>query len=157
MLGAAIRQVTNPTGLTAGYKVNVVPSEASALLDGRFLPGTETDFFATLTELLGPDIAVEDISRQSAWEEPFDSALVDAISTSIVAEDPEALVAPYLMSAGTDAKHFRQLGIATYGFAPLRLPEDLDFTALFHGVDERVPLDGLAFGTRVFDRFLDLA
>jgi acetylornithine deacetylase/succinyl-diaminopimelate desuccinylase-like protein len=157
MLGAAIRQVSNPTGLQAGYKVNVVPSEATALLDGRFLPGTESDFFATLTELLGPGIETEEISRQAAWEEPFETPLVDAITSAIVAEDPGALVAPYLMSAGTDAKHFRKLGISTYGFAPLRLPEDLDFTALFHGVDERVPVDALEFGTRVFDRFLDLA
>src|SRR5581483_6185217 len=157
MLGAAIRQVSNPTGLTGGYKVNVVPSEASALLDGRFLPGTESDFFATLAELVGPGIEIEEISRQAAWEEPFETPLVDAITAAIVAEDPDALVAPYLMSAGTDAKHFRKLGISTYGFAPLRLPDDLDFTALFHGVDERVPVDALQFGTRVFDRFLDLA
>lgn len=157
MLGAAIRQVSNPPGLQAGYKVNVVPSEATALLDGRFLPGTESEFFATLAELVGPGVEIEEISRQSAWEEPFETPLVDAITAAILSEDRDALVAPYLMSAGTDAKHFRKLGISTYGFAPLRLPDDLDFTALFHGVDERVPLDALEFGTRVFDRFLDLA
>ena len=70
-------------------------------------------------------------------------------------EHPDAVVAPYLMSGGTDAKHFTKLGMASYGFAPLRLPADLDFTALFHGVDERVPVDALEFGARVFDRFLD--
>ncbi len=61
------------------------------------------------------------------------------------------------MSGGTDAKHFNKLGMRSYGFAPLRLPADLDFTALFHGVDERVPVDALEFGARVFDRFLDEA
>ncbi len=66
-------------------------------------------------------------------------------------------MAPYLMSAGTDAKHFRELGMESYGFAPLRLPDDLDFTALFHGVDERVPVDALEFGARVLDTFFDLA
>ena len=71
--------------------------------------------------------------------------------------DPGAPVLPYLMSGGTDAKHFRKLGMRSYGFAPLRLPADLDFTALFHGVDERVPVDALEFGARVFDRFLDRA
>jgi acetylornithine deacetylase/succinyl-diaminopimelate desuccinylase-like protein len=89
------------------------------------------------------------------WETPYDGALVAAMERSLIAEDPDALVAPYLMSAGTDAKHFKRLGMRTYGFAPLRLPEELDFTALFHGVDERVPVDALQFGARVMDRFLD--
>ena len=71
------------------------------------------------------------------------------MSRSILAEDPDAIVAPYLMSGGTDAKHFNRLGLRSYGFAPLRLPDDLDFTALFHGVDERVPVDALEFGARV--------
>ncbi len=86
---------------------------------------------------------------------PYDGDLVAAMGRSILAEDEDALVAPYLMSGGTDAKHFIKLGMRSYGFAPLRLPEDLDFTALFHGIDERVPVDALEFGARVFDRFLD--
>ena len=83
--------------------------------------------------------------------------MVRAMTSSLLAEDPDALVAPYLMPGGTDGKHWAKLGIRCYGFAPLRLPADLDFTALFHGVDERVPVDALEFGARVFDRFLDLA
>ena len=78
----------------------------------------------------------------------------DKFKTGNLTEDPEASVAPYLMSGGTDAKHFNTFGLRSYGFAPLRLPADLDFTALFHGVDERVPVDALQFGARVFDRFL---
>jgi len=154
MLGAVIRHTVNPTMLTAGYKVNVVPTEATASLDGRFLPGHEDEFFATMAELIGPDIEVGYSSNQSGWETPYDGPLVAAMHRSLLAEDPDALVAPYLMSAGTDAKHFRSLGMRTYGFTPLRLPADLDFTALFHGVDERVPVDSLEFGARVFDRFL---
>jgi acetylornithine deacetylase/succinyl-diaminopimelate desuccinylase-like protein len=152
-----LQQIANPTALTAGYKVNVVPGEATALVDGRFLPGTESEFVGTLRDLIGPGIEIEDISRQPAWSTPYEGHLVEAMTRSLLAEDPDALVAPFLMSGGTDAKHFGRLGIATYGFAPLRLPDGLDFTALFHGVDERVPIDGLEFGTRVFDRFLDLA
>jgi acetylornithine deacetylase/succinyl-diaminopimelate desuccinylase-like protein len=155
MLGAVLRNSINPTMLEAGYKVNVIPTEATAYADGRFLPGYEDEFFATLAELVGDDITVEYLSNQQPWETPYDGRLVDAMTSSLVAEDPGALVAPYLMSAGTDAKHFSRLGMRTYGFAPLRLPEDLDFTALFHGVDERVPTDALEFGTRVLDRFLD--
>jgi acetylornithine deacetylase/succinyl-diaminopimelate desuccinylase-like protein len=156
MLGAVLRNTTNPTMLGAGYKVNVVPTEASAHIDGRFLPGYEDEFFATLAELCGEGIDVEYVSHQPPWEMPYDGHLVEAMGRSILAEDPDALVAPYLMSGGTDAKHFRKLGMQSYGFTPLRLPEDLDFTALFHGIDERVQIDALEFGARVFDRFLDL-
>jgi acetylornithine deacetylase/succinyl-diaminopimelate desuccinylase-like protein len=155
MLGATLRQVANPTMLGAGYKVNVIPTEATAYVDGRFLPGLEDDFFETLRTLCGEGIDIDFVTLQQPWETPYDGRLVDAMSRSLLAEDPEALVAPYLLSAGTDAKHFRKLGMRSYGFAPLRLPEDLDFTGLFHGVDERVPVDALEFGARVMDRFLD--
>jgi len=155
MLGAVIRNTANPTMLQAGYKTNVIPTMASAAVDGRFLPGFEDEFFATLAELAGPGIEIDFESRQDPWETPYDGDLVGAMTRSLLAEDPDALVAPFLMSGGTDAKHFRKLGMRSYGFAPLRLPADLDFTSLFHGVDERVPVDALEFGARVFDRFLD--
>ncbi|MCY7396254.1 MAG: M20/M25/M40 family metallo-hydrolase [Nocardioides sp.] len=155
MLGAVISNTANPTMLSAGYKVNVVPTEATAHVDGRFLPGYEDEFFETLRELMGDGVELEFLSHQQPWETPYDGHLVDAMTRSLLAEDPDALVAPYTMSGGTDAKHFRKLGMRSYGFAPLRLPEDLDFTALFHGVDERVPMDALEFGARVLDRFLD--
>jgi len=157
MLGAVIRHTTNPTMLSAGYKVNVVPGEATAHVDGRFLPGFEDEFFDTLAELVGDRVSIDYVSRQNGLETTFDGELVDAMTASLLAEDPDAVVAPYLMSGGTDAKHWDKLGIRCFGFAPLRLPEDLDFTALFHGVDERVPTDALEFGARVLDRFLDRA
>jgi len=155
MIGATLRQVANPTMLGAGYKVNVIPTEATAHVDGRFLPGYEDEFFATLAELCGEGVDIDFVSLQQPWESPYEGRLVDAMTRSLLAEDPEALVAPYLLSAGTDAKHFRKLGMRSYGFAPLRLPEELDFTGLFHGVDERVPVDALKFGARVMDRFLE--
>ena len=154
MLGAVLRNTVNPTMLGAGYKVNVIPSEATAHVDGRFLPGYRDEFFATLATLCGESITVDTITSQPAWEMPYDGHIVDVMTRSLLAEDPSAVVAPYLMSGGTDAKYFGRLGIRTYGFAPLRLPDDLDFTALFHGVDERVPTDALEFGARVLDRFL---
>ena len=155
MLGAVIRNTVNPTMLEAGYKVNVVPGEATAHLDGRFLPGYEDEFLATLAELAGPDVQIEHLTKMDGLETPYDGLLAEAMTGSILEEDPEAVVAPYLMSGGTDAKHWERMGIRSFGFAPLRLPADLDFTALFHGVDERVPVDALEFGARVFDRFLD--
>jgi acetylornithine deacetylase/succinyl-diaminopimelate desuccinylase-like protein len=155
MLGAVIRNTTNPTMLDAGYKVNVVPGEATAHVDGRFLPGHEDEFFGTLQELVGDGIDIDFVSKQAGLETTFDGDLVDAMTASILAEDPGSRVAPYLMSGGTDAKHWDKLGIRCFGFSPLRLPAELDFTALFHGVDERVPTDALEFGARVLDRFLD--
>ena len=155
MLGAVLRNSANPTRLDAGYKVNVVPGTAQAQVDGRFLPGYEDEFFATMAELLGDGIDVDYLSHQPAVETPYEGDLVRAMNTSLLAEDPDAVVAPYLMSGGTDGKHWAKLGMRCYGFAPLRLPADLDFTGLFHGVDERVPADALEFGARVFDRFLD--
>ncbi|GGF34170.1 peptidase M20 [Marmoricola endophyticus] len=155
MLGAVISHTVNPTMLQAGYKVNVVPGVATAGMDGRFLPGHEQDFLDTLAELAGPQVEIEFETKMSGLETPYDGALTDAITASVLAADPEAVVAPYLMSGGTDAKHWDRLGIRSFGFAPLRLPADLDFTGLFHGVDERVPTDALEFGARVFDDFLD--
>ena len=157
MLGAGIRNTTNPSMLQAGYKVNVVPAVATARVDGRFLPGQQDTFLEQVRSIVGPGVDVEFETSQAAVETSFDGDLVDAMTTALFAEDPDAVVAPYLMSGGTDAKAWDRLGIRCFGFVPLRLPADLDFTALFHGVDERVPVDALQFGSRVLDRLLDLA
>jgi len=153
MIGATLRDTANPTMLSAGYKSNVIPSVAEATVDCRVLPGREEAFERELDEILGPDVEREWISLPPV-ETSFDGALVDAMTASITAEDPGAKVLPYMLSGGTDAKSFQQLGIRNFGFAPLKLPPDLDFSALFHGVDERVPVDALQFGVRVLDRFL---
>jgi acetylornithine deacetylase/succinyl-diaminopimelate desuccinylase-like protein len=155
MIGSVIRNTANPTMLQAGYKVNVIPTEATAHVDGRFLPGYEDEFFATLAELCGEGIEQSLVAHQQPWETPYDGDLVEAMTRCVLAEDPDARVAPYLLGAGTDAKHFRRLGLRSYGFTPVRLPADLDFAALFHGVDERIPVDALEFGARVLDRLLE--
>jgi acetylornithine deacetylase/succinyl-diaminopimelate desuccinylase-like protein len=153
MIGATLRDTANPTMLSAGYKANVIPSVAEATVDCRILPGREEAFDRELAELLGPDVEREWVGLPPV-ETTFDGALVDAMTASITAEDPGAKVLPYMLSGGTDAKSFQALGIRNFGFAPLKLPADLDFSGLFHGVDERVPVDALKFGTRVLDRFL---
>jgi acetylornithine deacetylase/succinyl-diaminopimelate desuccinylase-like protein len=153
MIGATLRDTANPTMLSAGYKANVIPSTAEATVDCRILPGREEAFDRELAELLGPDVEREWVGLPPV-ETTFDGALVDAMTASIVAEDPGARVLPYMLSGGTDAKSFQQLGIRNFGFAPLKLPADLDFSGLFHGVDERVPVEALKFGVRVLDRFL---
>lgn len=154
MIGATLRNTANPTMLDAGYKANVIPGVAHATVDGRFLPGQREIFAGQVTDLAGPDIDVEWLVDQPALETSFDGALVEAMGEALRAEDPGARPVPYMLSGGTDAKAFQRLGIRCFGYAPLRLPADLDFSALFHGVDERVPLDALRFGVRVLDRFL---
>jgi len=140
--------------LEAGYKANVIPQTANAVIDGRFLPGFETELDQTIKELIGPDVVVTTVTHDIALEVDFEGDLVEAMNRAILEFDPEGIPVPYLMSGGTDNKALSELGIVGYGFSPLRLPPDLDFMALFHGVDERVPIEGLKFGVNVLENFL---
>ncbi|OIJ88292.1 M20/M25/M40 family metallo-hydrolase [Streptomyces colonosanans] len=152
-----VRNSANPTMLSAGYKINVIPGEAVAYVDGRYLPGGEDEFTATLDELTGPDVEWEFHHREVALQAPVDSPTYARMRAAVEEFAPEGHVVPYCMSGGTDAKQFSRLGITGYGFAPLKLPEGFDYQALFHGVDERVPVEALHFGVRVLDRFLRTA
>ncbi len=152
-----LQDTANVTMLDAGYKMNVIPQTASASLDCRFLPGHEDDLMATVRELAGEFVDVEVEHRDIALDAPFDADLVTAMTRSLLTEDPGATVLPYCLSGGTDNKALRRLGITGYGFAPLRLPADLDFAPMFHGIDERVPVESLRFGARVLGTFLELA
>ncbi len=154
LVGATLRDTANPTMLKAGYKANVIPATAEAVIDCRVLPGRQAAFEREIDEIIGPDIHREWISELSSYETDFDGDLVDAMNAALLAVDPEARTVPYMLSGGTDAKAFAKLGIRCFGFAPLRLPPELDFAALFHGVDERVPVDALQFGARVLDHLL---
>jgi acetylornithine deacetylase/succinyl-diaminopimelate desuccinylase-like protein len=155
MIGATLRNTSNPTMLDAGYKVNVIPGAASAEIDARFLPGYEDELMATIRDLAGDGVEIERTHGDIAVETDFTGELVDAMGAALRAEDPIARPVPYMLSGGTDAKSFSRLGIRCFGFSPLQLPPDLNFGAMFHGVDERVPLDGLRFGARTLARFLD--
>ncbi len=143
-----VRDTASFTMLTSGYKHNVIPQSATASLDCRFLPGHEEDLMATVRELAGEHVEVEVVHRDVALESPFSGELVEAMKRALVKEDPGSHVLPYCLSGGTDNKHLSRLGITGYGFAPLQLPEDLDFVGMFHGIDERVPVDALRFGTQ---------
>ena len=154
MIGATLSNTANPTMLEAGYKSNVIPGAGSAVIDGRFLPGHEEEFERQLDALLGPGIVREWVHRDQAVETDFDGPLVEAMAAALRAEDGAALPVPYTMSGGTDAKSFERLGMRCFGFSPLLLPADLDFAAMFHGIDERVPTDALRFGVRVLQRFV---
>ncbi|MFD1713324.1 M20/M25/M40 family metallo-hydrolase [Amnibacterium flavum] len=153
-LQATLRTTTNPTVLAAGYKHNVIPASASALVDIRCLPGEEQKTLDEVRAIVGSDIEIEVLHTDVGLETPFAGELVDRMVGLLQRHDPGTNVLPYLMSGGTDNKALSELGIVGYGFAPLRLPDDLDFPGMFHGVDERVPLDALDFGQRILTELL---
>ncbi|MEU7550756.1 M20/M25/M40 family metallo-hydrolase [Streptomyces sp. NPDC044571] len=154
LVEATVRNSANPTMVNAGYKLNVVPGHATAYVDGRTLPGGEAEFLATLDELTGPDVTWEFHHREVALEAPVDGRTYEILRRSVERFDPESHVVPFCMAGGTDAKQFSRLGITGYGFSPLKLPPGFDYWSLFHGVDERVPVDALHFGVRVLDHAL---
>ena len=153
-LRSTFRTTTNPTGLEAGYKHNVIPDAASAAIDVRTLPGQEDRVLAEIQRIVGDDVVIDIAHRDIGLEVPFSGDLVEAMVAALDRHDPGVPVVPYLMGGGTDNKALAELGIAGYGFAPLRLPDDLDFTGMFHGVDERVPIDALVFGQQVLTDLL---
>ncbi|MET9905448.1 M20/M25/M40 family metallo-hydrolase [Streptomyces sp. NPDC006476] len=157
LVESTVRNSANPTMLDAGYKVNVIPGEAVAYVDGRYLFGAEDEFRATLDRLTGPDVDWEFHHRSVALQAPLDTPTFARMRAAVEEFAPEGHVVPYCMSGGTDAKEFSRLGITGYGFTPLKLPEGYDYQAMFHGVDERVPVEALHFGVRVLDRFLRTA
>lgn len=154
MIKAVVRDTANPTMLKAGYKANVIPATAEAVIDCRVLPGRQAAFEAEVDQLIGPEVTREWIQNLASYETSFDGDLVEAMNAAVLSVDPDGRTVPYMLSGGTDAKAFARLGIRCFGFSPLRLPPNLDFSALFHGVDERVPVDALRFGTQVLTHLL---
>lgn len=153
-VGATLQNTSNPTLLSSGYKHNVIPESAEALVDCRTLPGQQELVFETIKQLAGDGVDVSYVNKDVSLEVPFAGNLVDAMIDALHSEDPGAKVLPYTLSGGTDNKSLSKIGITGYGFAPLMLPEELDFTGMFHGVDERVPADSLKFGSRVLNTLL---
>ena len=131
-----------------------MPGTATATLDGRFLPGSEATFRALLRGVAGDRLRFREIFSGPALQVPTTGPLMSVICAAVQAEDPGAHVLPYLSTPFTDAKWLSRLGIDCYGFVPMLLPADLDFTALFHGVDERVPTASLEFCVRTLEQLL---
>jgi acetylornithine deacetylase/succinyl-diaminopimelate desuccinylase-like protein len=147
---AMLRDTVTPTVLRAGNKVNVIPGRAMAELDVRTLPGTDQDaLLAHLRSVAGTDAKVETVATLPPVVSPPDHPLVGLMLNALRDADPEATPLPMMITPGTDAKALAELGIPTYGFAPLRLAADFPFLSLFHGHDERVPVSALRFGLPV--------
>lgn len=154
IVGATLHDTANPTMLSAGYKANVIPASAEAVVDCRVLPGRRAAFERELDELLGPGIEREWITELPPYETTFDGDLVDAMNTALLAADPESRIVPYMLSGGRTPSTSPGSGSAASVSPRYGCPRNWIFAALFHGVDERIPVDSLVFGTEVLTRFL---
>jgi acetylornithine deacetylase/succinyl-diaminopimelate desuccinylase-like protein len=146
---ALLGNTASPTVIRAGNKINVIPGHAVAEIDGRVLPGqSREDFMRELRAVLGEDVELEVIhSLPPTVTEPKESSLYSIIDAVMAERAPEAPIIPFVLQGFTDAKAFTSLGAKWYGFAPVRLPPGLRFADMFHGHDERIPVEGLAWGT----------
>jgi acetylornithine deacetylase/succinyl-diaminopimelate desuccinylase-like protein len=157
LAAAGLRHSAVPTMLAAGYKLNVIPGEAIAEVDTRVVPGGEEEFRREVERVVGEDVSVEWVLSNAPVVSPVDGPLVQTVREAVAHDDPDGVVVPYLLAASTDNKNFSRLGIAGYGFTPLRVPAGFDAFGQFHAVDERVPLAALRFGARVLRRILQTA
>lgn len=148
-----LRNSYSITKISAGAQHNVVPFRAEASIDGRYVPGHESELLSEIRKLVGDLVDVEVVQQGPAVQTRFDGPVPDAIRIAIAKEDPHAMVVPACLPIGTDGKHFDRLGIRNFGFIPLPLPAYYDFAAMFHGVDERVPISSLTAGIRILQTF----
>ncbi|MBM4356587.1 MAG: M20/M25/M40 family metallo-hydrolase [Deltaproteobacteria bacterium] len=150
-LGAMLANTASPTVIRAGAKTNVIPGVAEMEIDGRTLPGqTDAAFLEELATVLGPEFELEVMRSAPPVEtEPVASPLYERILEVLAEREPDAVPVPYMIPGFTDAKSFTRLGARWYGFSPVRLPAGMRFADMFHGHDERIPLDGLRWGTEV--------
>jgi acetylornithine deacetylase/succinyl-diaminopimelate desuccinylase-like protein len=146
MFEPMLRNTVNATILRGGDKINVVPSEVVLELDGRALPGfSPDDVIAELRDAVGKDVELELVRHDPGPSEP-DLGLFDTLAGVIRELDPEGIPVPLLQIGVTDGRFFSRLGIQTYGFLPMRLPQGFEFAKLIHAADERIPVDALEFG-----------
>ncbi len=153
-LGLYLEAITHdtavPTGLRAGHKINVIPSEAEAWVDGRYLPGqTAEGYFQEIRRIVGERVEIEPLDVSQPLEDPPDSPLYDVITSVIERATPGARVVPSMLSGATDAKHVAKLGTRCLGFSPLHIPHGFPLEHLVHGHDERIPVAGYIWGVNV--------
>jgi acetylornithine deacetylase/succinyl-diaminopimelate desuccinylase-like protein len=149
MFDAMLHHTVAATVVQGGNKVNVIPSEVSVELDGRMLPGfTADEFLAELRAVIGDDVEL-DVTRHDAGPREPDMSRYDLLAAQLKHADPDGIPVPFLLPAVTDARHFAKLGIQTYGYLPMNLPESFNFLSTVHAADERVPASAVEFGTNV--------
>jgi acetylornithine deacetylase/succinyl-diaminopimelate desuccinylase-like protein len=149
-LEALLRNTASPTVVRGGRKVNVIPSSASVLVDGRMLPGQTVDaFLAEIQRVVGSDLKVTVLEQHEGQVFRTDTPLFDAIGRAIERHHPGAVAVPFMIPGFTDSHAYAKLGATCYGFSPVKMPKGMSFTALYHAHDERIPVDGFAWGLRI--------
>ncbi len=144
------RNTVSPTILHAGDKVNVIPSTAEMKIDGRILPGQTIELFLReLEKIMGVELEQEINCAHEPTTSSYPNEFYRHLTQTLIRHDPQAVPVPYLIPGFTDSAHYRKLGIKCYGFVPLKLPRDMNFSEMFHGHNERVPVEGLMFGVKV--------
>ena len=151
LLRPMLSNTVSPTILRAGYKDNVIPGEASVVLDGRTLPGEDPEsFMAELREIVGPEPKFELVKTAPPAETSPETELFELIRQHVEAADPGARAIPWMTPGATDNKFYARLGSQCYGFSPVKLHSHMPFGSLFHGNDERLPIDGFFWGLKVY-------
>jgi acetylornithine deacetylase/succinyl-diaminopimelate desuccinylase-like protein len=154
-LERALRNTVTPTIIHAGEKINVIPSQVELELDGRSLPGFgPDDLIREVRALVGPDLELELVRHDPGSAEP-DLSYLPTLSQILRELDPDAVPVPMLQIGVTDGRFFSRLGIQTYGYLPLRLPQGFEFIKLIHAADERVPADAVRFGAEAVSRAIE--
>lgn len=160
-LGGAVRlfdpllhNTANPTLVSGGTRVNVVPSELYLTLDGRVIPGVSpAEFISEIRAVIGDDVEITQISGEpAAAQMQPDMTHFEHLAGVLKTLDPSGTPVPYMVSGATDARVFADLGIQTYGFIPMALPEGFNFASLIHAADERIPVEAVAFGAEAIYR-----
>jgi acetylornithine deacetylase/succinyl-diaminopimelate desuccinylase-like protein len=154
-LSRVIRNTVSPTIVHGGDKINVIPSEVELQLDGRLLPGfTPDDLVRELHDLVGDDVEFEVVRHDPGPPDP-DLSFYEPLAQIIRELDPDGVPVPMLQAGVTDARFLSRAGVQTYGYLPLRLPEDFEMFPLIHNADERVPADALSFGVDAIARAIE--
>ncbi|MCA9594010.1 MAG: M20/M25/M40 family metallo-hydrolase [Myxococcales bacterium] len=149
-IGAMLSNTVSPTLLEAGKKVNVIPSSATATVDGRTVPGQSvSQFLAEVQKVIGDDLTLNVMEAHEGTVFPSDTPLYSAIEDALARHDPSGVPVPFMIPGFTDSFAYARLGAICYGFSPVQLPPDLNFTRMYHGHDERIPIEGYRWGQRV--------
>jgi acetylornithine deacetylase/succinyl-diaminopimelate desuccinylase-like protein len=150
---ALLHNTVSPTIVHGGFKINVIPSQVTLELDGRLLPGfTPEDMLREMRQLLGYDLDLEVTAYDPGPNTP-DTKLFDMLAGILNELDPDGIPIPLLVSGVTDARFFARLGIQTYGFLPMDIPNELIDT--IHGADERIPVQAVEMGTNAMIKILE--
>jgi acetylornithine deacetylase/succinyl-diaminopimelate desuccinylase-like protein len=146
LFDALLHDTLNATIVRGGTAVNVIPAEIQVEMDARLVPGaTPDELLEELREVAGADVELA-VDRFDPGPSSVDMSAFDVFAGVLREADPEGAPVPMVLSGVTDGRFFARLGIQTYGFLPMRFPPDLDFSALIHAADERVPVGEVAWG-----------